>query len=76
MMTPDLIIRAWKDPSFRESLTAEQRAQLPANPSGATLNELNESELLDVVGGLKDVGDFFTATNSCEYICTNLTFVC
>jgi mersacidin/lichenicidin family type 2 lantibiotic len=72
MMTPDLIIRAWKDPSFRESLTAEQRAQLPANPSGATMNELNETELMEVVGGRIDIG--FTATNSCEYICTNLTF--
>ncbi|RKH68135.1 mersacidin/lichenicidin family type 2 lantibiotic [Corallococcus aberystwythensis] len=73
-MTPDMIIRAWKDSSYRASLTAEQRAQLPANPSGVTVNELSESELRSVVGGKIDIG--FTATNSCEYICTNLTFVC
>ena len=29
------IIRAWKDPDYRRSLTAEQRARLPAHPSGA-----------------------------------------
>ena len=29
------IIRAWKDPDYRSSLTAEQRARLPAHPSGA-----------------------------------------
>ena len=28
------IIRAWKDPEHRHSLTAEQRAQLPDHPSG------------------------------------------
>src|SRR5438132_326554 len=27
------IIRAWKDPDYRRSLTAEQRARLPAHPS-------------------------------------------
>ena len=29
------IIRAWKDQDYRASLTEEQRAQLPAHPSGA-----------------------------------------
>jgi mersacidin/lichenicidin family type 2 lantibiotic len=29
------IIRAWKDPDYRRSLTEEQRAQLPAHPAGA-----------------------------------------
>jgi mersacidin/lichenicidin family type 2 lantibiotic len=29
------IIRAWKDEDFRNSLTEELRAQLPAHPSGA-----------------------------------------
>ncbi len=28
-------IRAWKDPDYRRSLTDEQRARLPAHPSGA-----------------------------------------
>ncbi|MCA9190011.1 MAG: mersacidin/lichenicidin family type 2 lantibiotic [Pirellulaceae bacterium] len=41
------VIRAWKDPSYRASLSAEQRATLPANPAGAidvTQNELNTIE--------------------------------
>ena len=29
------IIRAWKDEEYRNSLTDEQRAALPANPAGA-----------------------------------------
>ena len=29
------IIRAWKDEAFRNSLTEEQRAQLPEHPAGA-----------------------------------------
>ena len=37
------IIKAWKDADYRESLTAEQRAQLPEHPSGNI--EFQESEL-------------------------------
>jgi mersacidin/lichenicidin family type 2 lantibiotic len=29
------IIRAWKDADYRRSLTDEQRARVPAHPSGA-----------------------------------------
>ena len=29
------VIRAWKDPAYRHSLTAEQRALLPSHPAGA-----------------------------------------
>jgi mersacidin/lichenicidin family type 2 lantibiotic len=28
------VIRAWKDPEYRRSLTQEQRAGLPAHPAG------------------------------------------
>jgi len=28
------IVKAWKDEEYRDSLTAEQRAQLPPHPSG------------------------------------------
>jgi mersacidin/lichenicidin family type 2 lantibiotic len=34
-MTPNDIIRAWKDPHYRAGLSAAQRAQLPAHPAGA-----------------------------------------
>ena len=43
------IIRAWKDEAFRNSLTAAQRAALPANPAGMV--ELSETDLDAVVGG-------------------------
>ena len=42
MSTQD-IIRAWKDPDFFASLSAEQRAQLPVNPIG---DELSQEDLL------------------------------
>ena len=28
------IVKAWKDEEYRDTLTAEQRAQLPPHPSG------------------------------------------
>lgn len=33
-MSPEMIARAWKDPSFRAQLTAAQRRALPTNPAG------------------------------------------
>jgi len=44
------IIRAWKDEAFRLSLSAEQRAALPANPAGAI--ELADAQLDNVAGGV------------------------
>jgi mersacidin/lichenicidin family type 2 lantibiotic len=44
------IIRAWKDPGYRNSLTEVQRAALPPNPAGAI--EIPERELGRVAGGL------------------------
>src|SRR5262249_5123924 len=38
------VIRAWKDPEFRESLTDEQRAKLPAHPSGLIEFRIQEFE--------------------------------
>jgi mersacidin/lichenicidin family type 2 lantibiotic len=51
-MNPDMIIRAWKDPTYRAGLSEEQRAALPESPSGKPLSELDEGELEDVVGGV------------------------
>ena len=50
-MDTTTIIRAWKDPEFRKSLSSEQRAALPECPSGKPATELDEGELGDVVGG-------------------------
>ena len=50
-MKKELIIRAGKDPAFRASLSADERASLPESPSGRALSELDESELTAIVGG-------------------------
>jgi mersacidin/lichenicidin family type 2 lantibiotic len=42
-------IRAWKDPDYRRSLTAAERAQLSDNPAGTI--ELTEAELSAAAGG-------------------------
>ena len=33
-LTPALIAKAWRSPEFAQTLPAELRAQLPANPAG------------------------------------------
>jgi mersacidin/lichenicidin family type 2 lantibiotic len=43
------VVRAWKDPEYRDSLTAEERAQLPPHPAG--LIELSKADLALVAGG-------------------------
>lgn len=52
-MKKELIIRAWKDPTFRASLSPEQRAALPESPSGRSMTELDENELTEVSGGVR-----------------------
>jgi mersacidin/lichenicidin family type 2 lantibiotic len=49
----EMIVRAWKDPAYRASLTDEERASLPESPSGRAMTELDEGDLLDVSGGRK-----------------------
>ena len=43
------IVRAWKDAQYRESLSSEELALVPANPAGEV--ELVEEDLLSVMGG-------------------------
>jgi mersacidin/lichenicidin family type 2 lantibiotic len=50
------IARAWKDATYRASLSAEEQAMIPANPAGAI--ELSDAELELVHGaGKKEGGD-------------------
>ncbi|HEY3569323.1 MAG TPA: mersacidin/lichenicidin family type 2 lantibiotic [Thermoanaerobaculia bacterium] len=42
------LVRAWKDPVYRASLTEEERAELAAHPSG--LLELDEALLKEAAG--------------------------
>ena len=48
-MTQAQVVRAWKDPEYRSTLSEAQLRALPANPAG--LVELDESELMEVSGG-------------------------
>jgi mersacidin/lichenicidin family type 2 lantibiotic len=45
------IVRAWKDAEYRNSLTPEELASLPANPTGPT--PASDEELAAVTGGLR-----------------------
>jgi len=49
----DDIIRAWKDEEYRNSLSEEQRAQLPENPAGMV--ELSDEAMQNVGGGLLSI---------------------
>ena len=48
------IIRAWKDEEYRNSLSEEQRSQLPENPAG--MIELSDEDMGYVVGGVVAAG--------------------
>ena len=54
------IVRAWKDEAYRESLSQEQKALLPANPVGEL--EMSDADLATVVGAGGRVYD-----DDCDY---------
>jgi mersacidin/lichenicidin family type 2 lantibiotic len=43
-------IRAWRDPEFRDGLSAAERAGLPAHPAGPV--DLTDADLDAAVGGV------------------------
>ena len=53
-MTKNDIIRAWKDREFRNQLSAEQQAGLPANPAGPL--EVPEGALEKAAGACSEAG--------------------
>jgi len=55
------IVRAWKDETYRQSLSEEQLSALPANPAGQL--ELTEADLPFVSGGIGGVGELFSGLN-------------
>jgi len=63
------IIRAWKDPKYRNSLIETQKALLPANPAGIV--EIPDEELNNVSGGRERA----PYTTICSYVCT-ITCTC
>ncbi len=48
-MSHEDIIRSWKDEEYRNSLSEEQRVQLPENPAG--LIELPDMDMESIAGG-------------------------
>jgi mersacidin/lichenicidin family type 2 lantibiotic len=65
-MKKESILRAWRDPEYRESLSAEERAALPAHPSAAI--ELRDEQLTTVRGGdvvaVGDISDTVKTSNT------------
>lgn len=49
-MSDSDVIRAWKDPDYRASLSEDARASLPPHPVGSI--ELSDAELDGLSGGL------------------------
>jgi len=54
------IVRAWKDESYRSSLSTQEQAMLPENPAGAL--DLSDAEL-EAIQGTANVGG--QASNGC-----------
>ena len=63
------IVRAWKDEFYRQSLSDEERAQLPENPVGEL--ELTDAEL----GSVFAAGGHNEPDRNVSYLCTH-TFEC
>lgn len=55
------IIRAWKDPLYRESLSLEEQVALPDHPAGIV--ELDIEQLKQVAGGLMVTTTAYTCTD-------------
>jgi mersacidin/lichenicidin family type 2 lantibiotic len=62
-MSNDRVIRAWEDPEFRNSLSADERAALPAHPAGAI--ELTDAELSQVLGAAQSGASVGCNTKTC-----------
>jgi mersacidin/lichenicidin family type 2 lantibiotic len=60
------IIRAWKDPQYRESLDTAALAALPAHPGGPM--ELSDEDL-DVAAGAATLGLCNTSGPDCSTCC-------
>jgi mersacidin/lichenicidin family type 2 lantibiotic len=64
------VIRAWKDPVYRASLSEEQRAALPMHPAGIT--DLSDDQLR--IAGAGEVAT--TAPTCTEYTFLNWKSCC
>jgi len=74
------IIRAWKDPEYRNSLTEEQRKQLPENPAG--MIEMSDEETEKIEGGKSTTSIFckYSYSLGCNFTkkasCWTMSYAC
>jgi mersacidin/lichenicidin family type 2 lantibiotic len=69
-MSKHNIIKAWKDPAYRNGLSEAERATLPPNPAGAI--EISDVDLGKVAGGRINLSQFGVCrTQNCSLVCTN-----
>lgn len=67
-MSNDQIIRAWKDASFRNSLSADELAEVPTNPAGIV--DISDQDLEEAVGATSwPCGLFTSVAYSCAPAC-------
>ena len=64
------IVRSWKDPKYRRSLSLQQLQTLPEHPSGSAM--LTDQELKTASGLTLDEDEFRVLTTSFD--CTSFTF--
>ena len=64
------VIRSWKDPLYRSTLTAEELNQLPAHPAG--ILELEDEQLRSISGG----APLTTAIDCTEFTFANRRMCC
>src|SRR5580765_679260 len=69
-MTSLDIVRSWKDPRYRRSLSAQQFQALPEHPAGAAM--LTGHELKTASGLMDEEDEFGVLTTSFD--CTAFTF--
>ena len=64
------IIRAWKDPAYRNSLSPVERAAMPANPAGTI--EISDADLGKIAGGMINLSEYgICRTAKCTLDCSN-----
>jgi mersacidin/lichenicidin family type 2 lantibiotic len=62
-MTPNQIVRAWKDSEFRATLPAESATAMPAHPIGEIA--IADSQL-DLSGGAEERTEYFESLGCCQ----------
>ena len=80
-MSKKHIIRAWKDPLYRNGLCPAERAAIPANPAGSV--EVSDADLGKIAGGAEKTDWFcsiacptpFCSLNQCSVLGCKTDFI-